>query len=219
MPPPSPPPTPPSTSALYTDSTTNPPTTTTPTPVPNIAPKPTPNRVCTGPKQIHIEELVEARRSGRYPTASIRRAIFKSRRRNRHDLHFARGHGHGFCETYRHKTADVKPVDKSSVSPRPVPFWLDTCPKYTKYFYFPKTIVYKGQTCWMLSPWYRLRCPYTACTSRGCQGVKEAYSGITACRQSTWRSYYYYIWCSRSGLVRRRIRLPQCCSCMRLRCP
>ncbi|VDI31918.1 Hypothetical predicted protein [Mytilus galloprovincialis] len=153
------PPTPPPTTPIYTDSTTNPPTTTTPTPVPNIAPKPAPNRVCTGPKQVQIQELVGARISGRYPTASIRRAIFKSRRKNRHGLHFARGYGHGFCETYRHKTSDT-----SSVSSRPIPFWLDSCPKYTKYFYFPKAIIYKGQTCWMLSPWYRLRCPYTACT-------------------------------------------------------
>nr|AKI87984.1 byssal protein-1 [Mytilus coruscus] len=208
----------PAPTTVYTDSTTNPPTTPTPTPVPTPAPTPAPNRACTRPKQIHIQELVDARKSGRYPKAAIRTAMFRSRRKNRHLLHFTRYNGHGFCETYRHKTTAAISVD-TPVSSRNIPLWLNTCPTYTKYFYFPRTIVYNRQTCWMLSPWHSLRCPYAVCMSRGCQGVKASNQGISACRQTKWRSLYYYIWCSKFGLVQRYIRLPQCCSCMRLRCP
>ncbi|CAC5392615.1 unnamed protein product [Mytilus coruscus] len=146
-----------------------------------------PNRACTRPKQIHIQELVDARKSGRYPKAAIRTAMFRSRRKNRHLLHFTRYNGHGFCETYRHKTTAAIPVD-TPVSSRNIPLWLNTCPTYTKYFYFPRTIVYNRQTCWMLSPWHSLRCPYAVCMSRGCQGVKASNQGISACRQTKWRT-------------------------------
>ncbi|XP_052066909.1 uncharacterized protein LOC127706372 isoform X2 [Mytilus californianus] len=209
-----PPPAP--TSVVYTDSTTNPPPA--PTLVPTTTRTPTPNRVCTRPKQIHVQKLVEARNAGKYPRAAIRKAMVKSSRTSKHLLRIGRVHGHGSCQTYRHRTDAARSFD-TPVSSRSIPFWQYTCPKYTKYFYFPRSIVYNRQKCWMVAPWYFLRCPYAACLSSGCRGVQASNQGISACRQTEWRSIYYTIWCSKFGLVQRYIKLPQWCACMRLTCP
>ncbi|CAG2205100.1 unnamed protein product [Mytilus edulis] len=181
-----------------------------------------PGRICFRPKEPKIEELVAAKTSGKYPAAAIKKAIGAMRSKKK-ELEDARSFGRGNCERYslRSKTANSVPPEKSFSSK--TPFWRDTCPSITWYYYFPRVIWYNREICWVLPPWNHLRCKRAYCRQRSCSGVKGTVSqfnqGFTFCGGSNYRYYYYYVWCRRAGLVRRFVRLPQCCSCKYLFCP
>ncbi|XP_071120546.1 uncharacterized protein [Mytilus edulis] len=171
---------------------------------------------CFQPMERKIQELVEVRHTGVYPTAAIKRTISRSTSTQKLQLQKAIAFGNSYCQRYRIRTADVKPAAKL-VSTR-LNFWSNTCPSYTRYYYFPRAVRYGGQTCWVLSNWHNLRCKQTACIYRSCSGVYTFWPWMTACRHTSYKAHYYYIWCPRFGLVRRYVRLPQCCSCMKLLC-
>ncbi|XP_071122734.1 uncharacterized protein [Mytilus edulis] len=181
------------------------------------------NQRCYQPREYSEPALVQvssrSRQSSVYPSAAIRSAISRSSSTTRLQLQKEVARANTVYERYSVRTADVKPAARF-VSNTLFNFWSDTCPSYTRYYYFPRwSIWYRGRTCWVLSNWHHLRGRYTGCRSRSCSGVYTFYPWITACRQTTYKTYFYYIWCHQYGLVRRYVRLPQCCSCMRLLCP
>ncbi|XP_063399209.1 uncharacterized protein LOC134683831 [Mytilus trossulus] len=182
------------------------------------------NQRCIQPREYSEPALVQvsSRQSGVYPAAAIRSAISRSSSTIRVQLQKEVTLASSVYERYTTRTADVKPASlaKSSVnSLTAFSFWSDTCPSYSRYYYFPRwAFWYNHRMCWVLSNWHHYRVRYNTCRSRSCSGVYTFYPWITACRQSTYKTYFYYIYCHHYGLVRRYVRLPQCCSCMRLLC-
>ncbi|VDH99504.1 Hypothetical predicted protein [Mytilus galloprovincialis] len=186
---------------------------------------PQPAGRCVPPRDETVTKLRDVQLVGKYPAADISRYLRKS---SRHfNRHVAQARRTASCHCNRHK---AKSSHSSYGAPPPPPKhtstqWVDTCPAVQNLFFFPKSTEFHGHHCWILRPWVRQSggCPYVGCQQRSCLGVtavsEHVFPGIKACRHTNFKTMVYYIWCPKLGqLIRQYKRLPQCCSCMVLRC-
>ncbi|CAC5360325.1 unnamed protein product [Mytilus coruscus] len=180
---------------------------------------------CVPPRDESVTKLKDVKLVGKYPAADISRYLRKSSRHFSRHVAQARRTASSHCNRHKlkssHNTYGAPQHPPSRLSSQ----WIDTCPAVQNLFYFPKSTEFHGQHCWILRPWTRQYggCPYVGCQQRSCLGVtavqEHVFPGIKACRHTNFKTMVYFIWCPKLGqLIRQYKRLPQCCSCMILRC-